>query len=291
MKKKQHYVWKYYLSSWANESNQIWCRRDNNFFYTALENIAQKRYFYEAEALNDLEQEIVYKQLASRHPSSIIVNASTLNVYDIVSRGDEEQRRCGLEEYHTEIEHKVIDTIKLLLNKDMSWIEEKTKKIDFCNFLGIQYTRTNRSLMMQKEMIQEVLKKNPKYNDNVDPIKIVKVLNMVMSNHIGNWIYSSGLFSLISNNSDVEFVTGDQPILNIGEKHEDGVAKEMKIYYPLSPKIALLISNYYVENDIHDENEVKKYNNFIIDASFEQIYASSKCSLERACEVYSSKES
>lgn len=280
MKKKQHYVWKYYLSSWANESDQIWCRRCNKIFITALENIAQERYFYEVEPLNNFERDIVRRQLASRHPSSFVANASTFRFYDRLSFGNKEERLCGLEDYHADIERKAIDTIKLLLNNDMSWIEEQQKKIDFCLFLGIQYTRTNRSLKTQSRMICELFEKHPNYSDSCDPIKIVKVLNLVMSNHIGNWIYSSGFFHLISNDSSIDFITGDQPILNLSEKDEDGFAKEMKLYYPLSPRMALVISKDDVKDNGCNESDVKRYNNFIIDSSFEQIYASSKDGLE-----------
>jgi len=43
---KQHYVWKYYLKPWTI-NDQIICQREGKIFKTALENVAQKRNFYQ----------------------------------------------------------------------------------------------------------------------------------------------------------------------------------------------------------------------------------------------------
>jgi len=99
MKKQQHYIWKHYLSSWTCDK-KIWCKRKGKCFQTSLENVGQKRFFYKAEQLNQFEQTIVENFIHAMHPSTYELSLSTLNIYDLSSKGDDFTQKNTLEEYH-----------------------------------------------------------------------------------------------------------------------------------------------------------------------------------------------
>lgn len=275
MKKKQHYIWKYYLRSWTL-NNKIWCGRNGKCFPTALENIGQKRFFYKAEPLNELEKKLVMNFINDRHPSSYEASLSMLNIYELCSKSNEYIQKTGIEDYHTEIEHKAIDIMKLVCEKDISWLECKKRKIDFSIFLGVQYSRTNRNYSNMTAKGLSAIKEFPQYENQFDPAKITKVFALLFGTFIGSWIYSSGKFSFIENNTDVEFITGDQPIFNLDVKNEFETPEKFNLYYPLTPKLALLISECVQVDREVSLAEVEKYNDFIESSSYEQIYSRQK---------------
>ncbi|NOS75740.1 MAG: DUF4238 domain-containing protein [Methyloglobulus sp.] len=87
---------------------------------------------------------------------------------------------------------------------------------------------------------------------------------------------------LLKNNTSVEFITSDQPVINtyaIGF-NETEAPEELELYYPVSPKLAILITNNIeIRNSnivVPNINQVKNYNRMIIQQSHSQIFTSSK---------------
>ncbi|WP_375749682.1 DUF4238 domain-containing protein [Vibrio sp. HN007] len=279
-KKQQHYIWKHYLSPWL-KGEKVWCNRSGKIFPTSRDNIGQQRFFYEAEPLNDFERKLVISFIKKMHPTSYETSLSTLEIYDVVSRGDQLTRRNGIEEYHTSIEHKAEATIESLWDKDLSWLDNMQSKIDFSRFLGVQYCRTNRGRQSSSISLREVEAAFPMYTGLFSPDKLSKVLCLLMGDVVGNWIYSSGHFSLLSNSTTLEFITGDQPLFNLDMrgrgKNEN--AMEFNLFYPISPKLALLITRDRKEHKELNIDEVNSYNKFIVSCSHEQLYAKNKESL------------
>lgn len=81
--------------------------------------------------------------------------------------------------------------------------------------------------------------------------------------------------------SDVEFITGEQPIVNVRATGEQ-IATELEFYYPLDPQRAVLVGFGSVGGSstraISGE-EVVKYNRHIARASVQQRYARSEKAL------------
>lgn len=279
-KKQQHYIWKHYLSPWLKDE-KIWCNRDGKIFSSSRDNIGQKRFFYEAEPLNDFERRLVHGFIKNMHPTSYETSLSTLEVYDAVSHGDQLTRRNGIEEYHTSIEHKAESIVESLWDKDLSWMQDIQKKIDFSHFLGVQYCRTNRGRETSSSYFREAELAFPKYEGLFSPDKLSKVFALLMGDVIGNWIYSSGNFSLLSNSTELEFITGDQPVFNLDMKGRSRGenATEFNLFYPVSPHLALLVTGSPNEHKELNIDEVNSYNEFIVSCSHEQLYARDKESL------------
>lgn len=61
---------------------------------------------------------------------------------------------------------------------------------------------------------------------------------------------------LLKNKTELNFITGDQPSFNINtDLNEEGLPKNLELYYPISPKIALLI-NFIPKLDQFTEKEI-----------------------------------
>jgi hypothetical protein len=64
-KRKQHYIWRYYLNAWATDE-QIFCLRENKIFKTNLMNIGNIRDFYRLKELSNQDIKFTYiKSLGS----------------------------------------------------------------------------------------------------------------------------------------------------------------------------------------------------------------------------------
>jgi hypothetical protein len=78
-----------------------------------------------------------------------------------------------------------------------------------------------------------------------------------------------------------EFVTGDQPILNFLHGHS---AEAYGLYYPISPKVALVLGDPVVPSPFEagraTAEAVRRLNDRIAEMSFEQLFAASPQALE-----------
>lgn len=276
-KKRQHYVWKHYLKPWSI-NGKIWCKRDGKIFNTSLENIAQKRFFYHSSPLNQFEENLIINLIKKMHSTSHQMHLSSYGIYKATSEGIDYFKKNGIEDYHSVVEGMAVEIIESLQVKDLSMLNNKQNKIGFCHFLGMQYTRTNRNqtnLVKQFETLPDIF---PEYRGKFDPNKIAKVLALISANAIGNWIFGDGKFSIIENTTQIEFITCDQPIFNLEMNYlNEGVAPEkFKLYYPLTPNLALIIED-LVQTEIEVTPEkVSEFNDFMFSASCEQIYSRKK---------------
>lgn len=167
MKKKQHYVWKHYLKPWS-ENGQIWCNRNGNIFKTSLKNIGQQRFFYKAEKLNEFEFSIVKCVIKTMHPTGHDLHIKTYEMYNTSASGGEFMEKNGTEEYHTIMERTAIETLALLINKDLSWLNNEHTRALFSCFLGSQYTRTNTATTKMANALNSASKQFPEYEKFYD---------------------------------------------------------------------------------------------------------------------------
>ena len=107
-KKKQHYVWKFYLKPWTVDG-KIWCKRKTSIFNPSLENIGQEKFFYESHKLNDVENMLVTAILKEMHPSSQGIVFSIFNIYQETANDPTYLKRNGIEDYHGLVEQKVVN--------------------------------------------------------------------------------------------------------------------------------------------------------------------------------------
>ena len=94
----------------------------------------------------------------------------------------------------------------------------------------------------------------------------------------------------INNKTSVNFITGDQPIINrYSTKESQGkVLDKFEFYYPITPKLAILITDKdYKKNELEitDFSKIHYFNDLIFINSLEQVYATSQDELERYKEM------
>ena len=302
MKKRgQHYVWKHYLESWTT-NGKLFCLRNNEIFETAPVNIGKKRDFYR---LNELTEQDIFniKLLISNMPvSSQKIHIGWINFFNVVFdlkkicesasvKNAEIEKELDIalnnfeEDLHSKIEGMGAPYIENIIDTNLSFFDNQEERYDFCYFLAVQYFRTN---FIKKQAIETF----SNFGDKVSPEFTPYILNMEKSWNILSHIFATNVgFSLsymrlilLKNNTQIPFVTADQPAINLKATYNiKEPPEEFELYYPLSPNIAILLvdKNKDLFSENLNEDDVVKLNNAIVNASLEQIYANNRTILEQ----------
>jgi hypothetical protein len=284
-KRKQHYIWKYYLQPWTVDG-QIVCMRNNKIFTTNLENIAQERDFYRLNKLTS-DELLFLKQLFLDLPEPLRILANnwiTLSnyIFDVkevfskagISKVPDKEFDVLINNAGEELQSKyeVVGKkyLNLLWNKETKFFETEQSSCEFITYLSMQYFRT-------KNMQNKMLVGKEKYKT----IRIDKIWNVMRNifatNVAGNIFIDRENWELVplSNVTSIPFITGDQPVINIYGKMGEKTEKVM-FYYPIKPDFAILLKK---KNDsytlISDEDNVIFYNNKIVYYSDMQIFSNS----------------
>lgn len=160
------------------------------------------------------------------------------------------------------------------------------KRDEFIVFLFIQYFRTVRMRMVfQKynhDMIDEIKYKKITVNfllENIDEKNLVPHLSLLfLSRCSDTFINRNAHLTVLKNFTTESFFTSDQPIINLKSKDNGSMPDEFVLYYPLSPKIAILVNDNNVVNEITiiDKNVIRKYNDKLIKEAYEYIVSSNE---------------
>lgn len=273
VKKQQHFVWKHYLKPWT-KNDKICCSGHGNIFHTSLDNIAQKRFFYKSEPLNSHEFSFVQSFIEHLHPSAKTSQFGLLRMYCITANYDDYLQKCGIEDFHGIVESKFKSVLAKIYGKDLSFFENDEGKNNFSFYVGCQYTRTNK---MRTNLENAPLK----IPESIDKEKIAKVLSLLMGDMIGNWMFSKSKLTLLINDTDENLITGDQPIINTKALNSNkyNPPKEIELCFPITPKIAIYLSDKSMGEQKLNVKEVKEFNEMIIQQSKEQIYSMDKSDL------------
>ena len=292
-KRRHHYVWRKYLRGWAKKDS-IWCLRDGKAFKTNLMNIGQIKDFYKLKELSARDIDFIYKiaiKTSSPHLQELNKGwiASFNVVFDIkklIENNNIENEEINKkldeaifnleEDLHSVIEGEAIKYIDSILQEDINFFETDDDCMSFIHYLCVQYMRTEKIRTSVISSVGDV--------SFIDTDKIWNILSHILATNLAWSLYadrSSFDMILLKNTSDIELITGDQPIINT---HATGIdsrepPEELEFYYPVSPTIAILytkkISTGNQERILSSE-EVEKYNQSIVIQSHSQIYSTSE---------------
>lgn len=296
MKIKQHYVWQKYLTNWSNSNLQVYCLRNNNILPPTVPNrIAKERYFYRLGEitkydLKRIEQGYVQAMQgeAKEYAEQIIVMFNALiefrdSIRSVRINSQQLKDTLGVlltnfeENYHDGLERSSSIYLKNLANKQKSFYKNPEDNDQFNLFLTTQYVRTKK--------IQETLVKQAEKDasDRGHLKRTISVYRFITAHTFAmglNHYIDKCSCKLLINNTEIPFITGDQPVINTRAETKDqttGYAKQIELYYPITPEIAVLIDPYYGTNLHRDvqvsKEEAKHYNDLIFDASHEAIFA------------------
>jgi len=269
--KRQHYVAQMYLRAWATDG-VIWCKRRDNIFSTSSLNLAHERLFYEVDVLSEVEFRFVLAFIERLPRESHALLVENLMLYCTCSDIDF-LKRNGIEKYHGVFENMVAPTLETLRTGNLAVLGDEQTRIDFCKFLGRQYTRTKK-IKASVPSIQPLDTPIPEEFRSCDMEKVGRVLTFLFADAIGNWAYSSGKFTLLRS-PQKRLMTNDQPVSNT-KAMKDIPPTEMELFYPLSPEYALLINTEETgDRDLSNE-EVTSWNHYILSTAHEMIFANQR---------------
>ena len=297
----QHHVWRYYLEAWA-EGGTFACCRNGNVFGCQPKSVATQRYFYRIEELvgSDfafierifLAQMSPYLQQLSRSWLHMI-NAPFKHIERLREQGVDEEKlglvrkeleNNILEEIHGHVEASGKQYLVQLRAHDTSFFLNKDAKVDFLLFLTTQYFRTTKIKANMLDSAGRAIKEQLGY----DMEKIWNPVSYVFATSTSYSISGDESFGLVllNNKTATSFLTGDQPVLNTRATYisRNEQVREIELYYPISPIVAILVTNdkvRYPKSIIEvDEESVNSFNDHIAKNSLNDIYASSKQQLE-----------
>ena len=275
----QHYVWKWYLNSWAI-SEQIYCLRNNAIFKTNTRNIASQREFYKIPVLNpEIEKALKIMFVDKANPVLKEMNETWINMFSLTSDAKkifpENKLFDSLEEnLYSEIENDLKPFVEELLKDNLDFLKDDNLFQPFIFSLIQQYFRTKK----MSEMIEKIEIPSSVSDKNINMWPVVRHLfsTIVAFNIIAQKNFLS--FIILKAKSGQRFIAGDQPLINLHatDKRTNEEIKDLKFYYPLSPSRALILElNPENKNILIEfaETDVIDYNNHIKKQSLESIFA------------------
>lgn len=302
-KRRHHYVWQHYLSSWTNDE-QLWCLREGTkLFKTSTQNVAQARDFYRIQKMNKNEIDLVHRvfiepmgKLGKELNSDWISLMQSIHKLDqlIKERGANEawQRKIDIyinnmeEDLHSFIESESESYIQMLRESDLSFFNEEKDRVAFLFYLAIQYVRTNR---MKQSLLMAIGNDERLHKQNISIENCWGVIKIITATNLAHSLISKNYKPVIlTAPPDKSFITGDQPAINL---FSDGVSVPNKVdlYYPISPRVSLL----YTQDEKMAQSSpralspehVELLNQKIYDLSYEQVYSDCEESLQRLSET------
>jgi hypothetical protein len=241
-KRRQHHVWQHYLKPWS-VAGRIWVSQGDRVFATGTTVVAVERDFYKLHNLSNddvallrtllgdpshplikkLDNDLFFRLMAPvqfvQQNRGRIKNIRQVEAYLDVHMTN------ALEDYHAAIEARFIPILNLLRTGDLNLLDDMDVSIDFFHFVGTQYMRTTR---VKERSIKIVREKN-----GADLSRIWPVLSIICGRDVGASLFierKRRKFVLVQNVTNVPFVTGDQPAINLsGEKPEP--TEQFSLYY------------------------------------------------------------
>ena len=292
VKKNQHYVWKEYLKSWTeNEKIPALIKKSKKIAQPNPNGVALQGYFYALEEFTQ-EEEIILKELVNlwSKESTLKINLEfyeTFTSYSKLKRltkgidlNDELKEKLNLLRTNTmEDSHLIFENFgKKIINirkfEDLNFLDEEMELFFTMIYISFQYLRTKNMQLKIKVAIDKYEYLSPKFLNFLPFLYATGIADSLTYEKQTKFIF-------LENTTEIDFITSDQPLINnkIEELNDNGTIAQMEIYYPITPRIGLII-HYQEQNEKYrkislNSTEVNKYNKTIFNHSNEFIFASS----------------
>jgi hypothetical protein len=297
--KQQHYVWRYYLQSWA-EDNNFHCLRQGNpkpFPVTPF-GIAKEKDFYRLREMT--EDDIKFIELfaisrAAPHLQSLhkklvesFYRITKLKTFADKNLAGDNEFCTALDEavnnaeemLHGRIEDSAKVFLDALKNGDTSFFPNHKQLPIFLYFICVQHFRT--------KGLRDTLFRTQRERGLQDFDRIWNVLSHIFAANVGWSFYAERHqhhILVLENGTNIPFLTGDQPTVNIHSNYDGSIPERLAFYYPVSPKRAILLMDEPPNSNSSHKHltalEVEHYNSLIVRASHEMLFSSDKAQLDR----------
>jgi hypothetical protein len=294
-KHRQHHVWQYYLEPWT-ANGKVFSLIGGKPCRPNTKNVAVERHFYRLHRLTEadlkfiklfiidagpahakrLHEEFLAALLAPR--AFVEQNRHRLKNLEKIEELLETLEINVLEDYHANIENSFATTLLAIRNGDISFYEDQAECIMFARYMATQYMRTKAIKVRMIETFQR--------NVGMDISRIWDIASLMHGVNIGCSLFlgrKQQALVLVRNNTNVEFITGDQPVINLHGGDRSKAPTQLCMYYPIGPSMALIWGDVnervaYTSETLTTE-QVADLNNKMVAASHSQVFARTETSL------------
>lgn len=274
----------------------IWCLQKGKVFTTGTTRIAVEKDFYKFHRLNAADERMVKLLFTRSHPAAQRSFESLLNNLmrpfrltesllgaeknEAIAKHLDEYTSDILEELHSQVEARFIPSLKCALEGDISFYDDE-RSLDFFDYITKQYMRT--------KGIKERFFASSEPVGEADMRRAWSMLSLMFAQNIGASLYlerKRRKLVLLRNETDVPFITGDQPVINL--QAMGAKTTSLSIFYPLSPALALWLGEVdeacpYPDEGLTGEH-VRSLNHMVSEASYQQVFADGPAVLESLME-------
>lgn len=296
-KRRHHHVWKHYLEAWAVDE-RVWCLMNRTQIRQAnAVNLGVKNHFYRLKRLTVHDRKLIAALIQASPMAARPTHLNFIRMFDgwhelrdalkglegdtsEAKRLVEQQIANAEEDYHSKIEGAAIPVLERLRAGDAGVLSEDDVVAGFAHFLAVQNMRTSgvRSYMLTP---------TPNTPPAFDPTGAWAIASHILAVNVGSNILSLrrvNPFRLITNATDVPFITADQPVTNLQATADRSPPEYLSLYYPISPRHAVFIDDaqnpFGLEDVVTLVGRVHKLNRAMVDASHSQVYAQARACLE-----------
>jgi len=295
-KRRQHYVWRYYLEAWAS-NGKLWCHRlGESVFPASTQNVAHERDFYRLREMSEFDLSVV-RNLAIEPLASDLrkIAEGWVSLFTLFFKLKRQYQETGSPEFKAaldecindleedmlaELERQAIPFLELLRNEAPTLLTDAEESIFHTWFLAAQYFRTPTML----DAMSSVLRKIPGFNAEAS----FGLMRTIFSCNVGRtlWLRRNTLRTTFLRANSIPLITGDQPMVNMRAINlGPGVlSQELELYYPVSPALGVLFDFESPSRSstvkLLTTEEVRAYNRVIAKKSTRQIYGIDRTSIE-----------
>jgi Protein of unknown function (DUF4238) len=294
-KHRQHHVWQHYLKPWASGGN-IFSLIDGKPCQPNTKNVAVERHFYRLRRLTKTDIALVKlfidagpshaRRLHEDFVAALLMPRAFVEQHKehLKNPADMEellltQEINVLEDYHASIEDSFTPKLLAIRNGDLSFYDDTHECIMFARYMATQYMRTKG---IKVRTIEIFLRKN-----GLDIGRVWDIASLMQGVNIGCSLFlgrNRQQLMLLRNNTELEFITGDQPVINLHGGDRSKAPEQLCMYYPVDPRAALIWGDVdekipYATERLTAE-QVSDLNQRMFAAAHSQVFGRTAASLE-----------
>lgn len=301
VKKRHHYVWAHYIRNWAVENHIYYVSPKGRVAQANANALAAEKEFYRIHHLDDEDIKYIWGWIEKSEPGlkklhwdffqDFIVRAGLVKMASRLPESDDLRQASAaiefnsLEDVHSNFESGARVVMDRLSAGSREVLSDDKSMMDLCSYLGHQLTRTK---FFREKTLAAI---RAKMSANVEHLRYLDLteknwwyVNFLQGLNAGWSFYSSRKnkrILFLVNNTDVGFITSDNPVINIHPSVEllsPGEAPvSMDLYFPISPKYAVMMND--SDSYVHMEGgvsigDVGFLNKKVARSAYESIYGS-----------------
>ncbi len=252
----QHYVWRKYLEAWQQSSGQLYCSwNGGKAFKSNPTKVMRKRDYYSLSRITKTDVAFLNVMFRKTHPElrqahrrligllGYIANANY--AIQVSEKATEEERKYANdlvieteEKLQTGIEQRALPILEQLRHEQTDFLSDYNLTMNFFQFVSHQYMRTRAS---RERVGGELRHSFPGWDFG----HLKHLVCHCAAENIGASLFvDRNKFQIVflRNGSKDQFITGDQPIVNLFRSHgEDSSPTELALYYPLNPHLSMIL--------------------------------------------------